>query len=492
MENKIISNFKLVSEKKLDDIDSTIYEYEHLKTKAKVVHIANDDDNCSFAIGFKTIPEDDSGICHIIEHSVLCGSKRFPLKEPFVNLLKSSVNTFLNAFTASDWTAYPFASQTPKDFDNILQIYLDAVFNPLSVSDNKPFLQEGWHLELNDINDTPSYKGVVYNEMKGAMSSVDELLNLAAHKVLYKDNNYRFNSGGDPKAIVNLTYEQYVDFYKRHYHPTNSVAVFYGNLKIEDKLAFMDEQYYSKYDLLNEKIVINKQEPVICEDYEEDYEIGNQEDIKDNTYMALSYVLCEIKDHQTFLAFAILMEALLSNNDSPIKKALLDANLAQNIECFLDDDNYQPNLKIFLQKTNKDKKEQFKKVFLEVVAKLVKEGIDKELLLATINHLEFKDKECDMGWAPKGLIYSMNVIGSFVFEMPLDSGLEYSKYYQQFKELLKTDYFEKLLEKYILNSDHYSLVVLNPSKTVGMERQKEMDNKMEHLKETLSIKETQA
>ena len=254
--NEIKHGFKLISIQHVNDINSTLYQYEHIKSGGKIVYLANDDTNCCFAIGFKTLPEDSTGVCHIIEHSLLCGSKKYPLKEPFVNLLKSSLATFLNAFTAYDWTMYPFASQTPKDFDNILKVYLDAVFNPLSMVDEKPFLQEGWHIELLNEDDTPSYKGVVYNEMKGAMSSVDEVLTQSTLQAMYKDTFYRHNSVGDPDVIPSLTYEAYKDFYHRHYTPQNAMTYFYGKMDIEEKLAFLDKEYFSKYERNLNKITI--------------------------------------------------------------------------------------------------------------------------------------------------------------------------------------------------------------------------------------------
>ena len=240
-ENKY--GFKLTKIQYIEDIHSSLYEYEHIKSGGKVVHIQNDDPHCTFAIGFRTLPKDSTGVCHIIEHSLLCGSKKYPLKEPFVNLLKSSVATFLNAFTAYDWTMYPFSSQVPQDFDNILSIYLDAVFNPISMVDKKPFLQEGWHLELLNKEDLPVIKGVVYNEMKGATSSVDDVLESTVNEIMYKDTIYRHNSGGDPEVIPELTYEDYVSFYKEHYTPQNALTFFYGDMDIEKKLKYLNEEY---------------------------------------------------------------------------------------------------------------------------------------------------------------------------------------------------------------------------------------------------------
>ena len=490
--NEIKHGFKLLSVERVDDINSTLYQYEHLKSGGKVAYIENDDTNCCFAAAFRTVPEDSTGVCHIIEHSTLCGSKKYPLKEPFVNLLKTSLNTFLNAFTAYDWTAYPFASQAPKDFDNILSIYLDAVYNPLCMVDPKPFLQEGWHLELMDVNDTPSYKGVVYNEMKGAMSSVDEVLTQATNEAMYKDSPYRHNSGGEPDDIPNLTYEQYKDFYHRHYTPQNSLAYFYGKLNIEEKLEFLDREYYSKFEKQDKEIVILPQKPFINLDYEKDYEIGEDEELKDNTYMSLCYSLCEYKDRETLLAFSILLDALLSKNSSPVKKVMLDAHLGQDVDCMIDDDNVVPALHIYLQKTNHDKKEKFKELFEDAIKEQVKNGIDKDLLLASINNFEFKDKEFDMGRMPKGLIIGMGIFGSFMYNGDLKTNLEFSKYYDKYRKELNNGYFEKLLDKYILHSNHHVEVVINPSKTLTAKKKELMDAKMQHLKETMTLDEKKA
>lgn len=486
--NQVKYNFKLKSIRDVKDLDAVLYEYEHLISKGKVAYLKNNDTNCAFAIGFRTIPEDSTGVCHIIEHSVLCGSKKYPLKEPFVNLLKNSLATFLNAFTAYDWTMYPFSSQTPKDFDNILSIYLDAVFNPLSIEDPKPFLQEGWHLELNNENDIPSYKGVVYNEMKGAMSDVDEVLVQATNEIMYKDTNYRFNSGGDPDVIPSLTYEAYKNFYKRHYTPQNAMTYFYGDLDIESKLKFLDEEYFSKYQP-GEEININPQVPHINTSYEKEYEIGEDEEIADNTYMSLCYGLDKYENNEEFMAMQILCDALLSKNDSPIKKKLLDAKIGQNIVARIDDGNIIPALHIYLQKTNPSEKTRFKQIFEDEVKSLVKNGIDKKLLLASINFSEFKDKEMDLGRLPKGIIFAMNMMGSFNYRGDLITHLEFSKHYEKFKKELHNNYFENLLDKYILKSNHHVQVVVKPSKTLGKKKEKELNEKLVKMKEEMDSKE---
>lgn len=490
--NETKYGFKLVKIKELNDINSKMYLYEHLKSGGTVVHLENDDTNCCFAIGFRTLPQDSTGVCHIIEHSLLCGSKKFPLKEPFVNLLKSSLATFLNAFTAYDWTMYPFASQTPKDFNNILEIYLDAVFNPLSVIDEKPFLQEGWHLELFNEDELPSYKGVVYNEMKGAMSSVDEVLVQSTLEAMYKDTFYKYNSGGDPEVIPSLTYEAYKAFYKKHYTPQNAMTYFYGNMDIEEKLKYLDENYFSNYERTNEEIIIEPQKPLVNTNFEARYEIGPEEDVKDNTYMSLCYGLGHYDNYEEFLAMNILTDALLSKNDSPLKKKLLDAHLGQNVECRIDDDNIIPALHVYLQKSNKNKKAEFKEVFENSVKELVDNGIDKNLLLASINRFEFKDKELDMGRMPKGLVFAMNMMGSFNYRGDLESHLEFSKYYNKYREELNKGYFENLLRKYILNSNHYVQVVLNPSKELAAERKAKMEQLMKETKAKMSKEEIKA
>ena len=483
--NEVKFNFKLVEVKSLSDISSTLYHFEHLISGGNVYYLKNDDTNCVFAIGFRTLPEDSTGVCHIIEHSLLCGSEKYPLKEPFVNLLKSSLSTFLNAFTAYDWTMFPFASQTPRDFDNILKIYCDAVFRPVSMIDPKPFLQEGWHLEMHNKDDIPFYKGVVYNEMKGAMSSVDERLVQTTLESMYKDTFYRFNSGGEPDVIPELSYEQYKDFYKRHYTPQNAMTYFYGDLDIEEKLEFLDKEYFSKYQK-GEEIVIKAQEPFVNLDYEKDYEIGEEEDTKNNTYMSLCYGLDHYSNIEDLMGMRIVTDVLLGKNDAPLKKILLDAKLGENVEWRIDDDNIVPALHIYLQKTNHDKKAEFKKVFEDAVRKIVDEGIDKKLLLANINFSEFKDKECDMGRMPKGLAFAMNMMGSFNYHTDMTATLEFSKYYDKFRRELDNGYFEKLLEKYILNSKHNVEVVINPSKTLGQEKKKAMDAKMLELKNSMS------
>ena len=487
--NEVKYGFKLISITDLTDLDSKLYQYYHEKSGATVVYVENDDTNCCFTIGFRTLPQDSTGVCHIIEHSLLCGSEKYPLKEPFVNLMKTSMATFLNAFTANDWTMYPFASQVEQDFNNILSIYCDAVFRPLSMKDPKPFLQEGWHLEMLSKDDIPSYKGVVYNEMKGAMSSVDRILQQATLEAMYKDSFYGYNSGGDPDVIPSLTYEDYKAFYHKHYTPQNAMTYFYGKMDIEAKLKWLDEEYFSHYTKTDEEIIIKEQEPFISRDFVKEYELGEGESEKDNTYMSLCYGLGYYDDYEEFIAMQVLLDALLSKNDSPLKKALLDAKLGVDVDAFIDDDKIKPSLNIILSKTNKNKKDEFFNVFTAKVQELVKNGIPKELLKASINYFEFKDKELDTGGFPKGLVIAMNMMGNFNYHFSLDSHLFYSKHYNKLRNELDNGYFERLLEKYLLNNNHMVQVMCVPSLTLGKERQEKLDALMKCIKDNMSEEE---
>ena len=490
--NETKYGFKLKSINEIKDVSSTLYEFEHLKSGATVAYLANEDTNCVFAIGFRTLPKDSTGVCHIIEHSVLCGSEKYPLKEPFVNLIKSSMSTFLNAFTAADWTMYPVASQTPKDFDNLISVYCDAVFRPLSMIDPKPFLQEGWHLELLNENDLPSYKGVVYNEMKGAMSGVDSVLEQATLEVMYKDNCYGFNSGGEPNDIPNLTYEAYQAFYKEHYTPENALTYFYGKMDIEEKLKKLDGEYFSKYTKTGKQIAIKPQKPHINLDHQVEYAIGEEESEKDNTYISLCYAIDEYANKKEFTAWQILDSALLSTNDSPLKKALLDAHLGQNVRSRLDDDNLQPALHIYLQKTNPKNKEKFRETFLNAVRDLVKQGIDKKLLTATINRMEFKNKELDTGDFPKGLLLVFGMQQNFNYRIPLKDALTFQEIFDDLRKEIDNGYFEKLLEKYILNSKHFVEVVALPNKDLTRINDEKMAALMKKKKEEMSKEEIKA
>ena len=487
--NEIYSGFKLIKRTKISELDATLLEFKHEKSGGTLAYIECDDTNKSFMAGFKTLPNDSTGVCHIIEHTVLCGSKKFPLKEPFVNLLKGSMSTFLNAMTAYDWTAYPVASQNDKDFHNLMETYLDAVFAPISVLDPKPFLQEGWHYELLNEDDDLTIKGVVYNEMKGAMSSVDSQLGELILKRMYKDSGYGVNSGGDPKDIPNLTYEAYKKFYHKHYHPENALLVLYGKMDILNQLEFIDKEYLSHYKASGQKLKIEEPKPLIDLDYEEDYAISNNETVENNAYIGMSFALPKSSDVEGNLAFSILRDVLFATNDSPLKKALLALNLCDDIEAAIDDDCIIPSFQISIKKTDKKNKQLFYDTFISECKKYVENGLDKNALLATINFAEFKHKELDMGTMPKGVIFALNLMQAFNYDVSLDSALVADKYFKEFKKHLNDNYFEKLIEKYFINSKHYVIVTLNPSSTLEALNEKHFKEKMAKIKASMTNEE---
>lgn len=488
---KEYNGFTLIRVKEIKDISSTLYEFKHNKTQGSLVYLENDDTNKCFMYGFRTIPHDSTGVCHIIEHSVLCGSKKYPLKEPFVNLLKSSMSTFLNAMTADDFTVYPVASVNDKDFDNLMDVYLDAVLNPLSMKDKKPFLQEGWHLHLEKKEDIPHYQGVVYNEMKGATSSVDEQLFAIANKYLYQGSSYQYNSGGDPENIIDLTYNDYKRFYKKHYHPSNGIIYLYGKMDILEKLKHIDQEYLANYEYKT-PVAFKPVKKNINFEACEKYAIGPSEEEQDNTYFALSFGLDKYENNLDLTAINILNEVLMGSNDAPLKKAILDKNLGTDFYSYIFDSANTPSIHFALSKSNLDKKDEFYQVFEETLRKIVKNKVSKEDLLATININLFKNKEMDSGRMPKGLLFAFPVMQAFNYNLPLEHGLEYSEIYDKLKSLIDEGYFENLIKKYFLNSKHKTLITMAPSKTLGQEKEQLMEEKMKKIKASLSEKEINA
>ena len=487
--NQNYYGFKLIDKKEIKELDSILFEFLHETSGASLVYLANEDTNKCFSIGFRTLPEDSTGICHIIEHSVLCGSKKYPVKEPFVNLLKGSMASFLNAMTASDCTIYPVASPNDKDFNNLMSVYLDAVFAPLSVIDPKPFLQEGWHYEMMDEDSIPSYKGIVYNEMQGAMSDPISQLSEYTNQILYKGTCYEYNSGGEPDDIPDLTFEYYKKFYHKHYHPSNGVIYLYGKMDVLEKLEYIDKEYLSKFSKLDESVTFEPITAIIDTSVVREYAIGDEEELENNSYISLSFMLDNSKNIKDIVAFSLLNEALMGTNASPLKKALIDNNLAEDIETYFNDGALYPSYNIYLSKTSPEKKELFYNVVIGEVQRLVDEGIDKELLLSTININEFKNKELDTGRMPKGLAFAFSVMQGFNYDIPYEELLEASKYYKFFKENINSGYFEGLLKKYILESKHYVMVTMNPSKELRRKKLEEMKEKMLQVKNSMTPEE---
>lgn len=475
---EIYSGFRVVETKQISDIDSEGIIFEHEKSGARLLFLKNKDDNKVFSISFRTPPKDSTGVPHILEHSVLCGSSKFPVKEPFVELAKGSLNTFLNAFTFPDKTMYPVASRNDKDFNNLIDVYMDAVLNPNIYKYPEILMQEGWHYELESREEEITYKGVVYNEMKGAFSSPESILFRKITETLFPDTTYGVESGGDPDVIPELTQEKFLEFHGKYYHPSNSYIYFYGDMDIEEKLKFLDESYLAAYDRIAVDSGIGFQEPYdsIRETVIE-YPITASENEQDKTYLSLNFAVGNCTDPEIYLAFDILEHLLLETPGSPLKKALIDSCIGKDVFGLFENSILQPVFSVVAKNSNEDKLESFKKVVFETLETLVAKGIDKKSIEASINLKEFQLREADYQGYPKGLIYSMKCMDSWLYEESPFLHLGYEKTIEKVKAALTTDYFEKLIQKYLLENSHVSMLVVKPLK--GMEEKKAEETRKE-------------
>ena len=482
-----INGFILKEEEFVLDINSNIKIFEHEKTGAKLMHIENDDDNKSFAIGFKTPPEDSTGVMHILEHSVLCGSKKFPTKEPFVELCKGSMNTFLNAMTYSDKTVYPIASRNEKDYFNLMNVYLDAVFYPNIYKNDKIFKQEGWHYHIEDKNDDVEYKGVVYNEMKGYFSSPMTHIYSLVEPTLFPDNAYAYESGGIPSDIPKLTYEQFLNTHKKLYHPSNSYIALYGDLDLNKALDFIDREYLSNFDRKDIDSNIEKQKPFEKKrDFIFNYSVSSENQLENQSYIALNTVIDSLGNTELNLAMHILSTLLVDSEEAPLKQALIDAGLGDDVFAIYEDEVLQPYLSIILKDSSLSKKEEFIRVVKQTLVDLIDKGINKELIEGCINIYEFSYREADSGSMPKGLGYSLSSMSSWIHgESPIEK-LKFEKHFENIKRALTEPYFENIIEKYILNNSHSSVLVLEPKLHLNQEEDLNVKNELFELKSNLS------
>lgn len=488
--NKVYSGFKLIKEEEAKDVNSLARVFEHEKSGARLLSLFNDDDDKVFSITFRTPPEDSTGVAHILEHSVLCGSRKFPIKEPFVELIKGSLNTFLNAMTFSDKTMYPIASKNDKDFFNLMDVYLDAVLYPNIYDTPEILMQEGWHYHLENKEEPLTYKGVVYNEMKGAFSSPEGVLHRKIQESLLKDTIYSNESGGDPEYVPDLTQEYFIGFHKKYYHPSNSYIFLYGNGDLLEQLAFINDKYLKDFDKINVNSTIEEQKAFTkMETVVEEYPISNEDSEENKAFLSLNFVTGKSEDRELTLAMDILEYMLLETPSAPLKKALIDANLGADAYGSFDDSIVQPTFSIVVKNSEESKAEEFKNIVFETLSKLVKEGIDKELIEASININEFRLREADLGGLSKGLLYAMHSMKSWLYDKDPFIYLEYEKHLEKIKEALSTDYFEKLIEKYLLNNNHGSLLILKPKKGLAEEKAKALQDKLDKYKASLSEKE---
>ncbi len=489
-----LSAYELIEERKISDINSEGFFLRHKKTGARIALLSNDDENKVFCIGFRTPPENSTGVPHIIEHTVLCGSKDFPVKDPFVELVKGSLNTFLNAMTYSDKTVYPVASCNDKDFQNLMHVYLDAVFYPNIYKEEKIFRQEGWHYEMEDMDSPIKINGVVYNEMKGAFSSPDDVNDRAVMNSLFPDTTYGVESGGDPEDIPNLTYEQFLDFHRRYYHPSNSYIYLYGDMDMAEKLEWIDENYLSHFDRLEIDSQIRLQKPFEkAMTVQKEYPAMDGEPLDDGTYLSYNAVIGTSLDKELYYAMQILEYAICSSSGAPVKLALIHKNIGTEIYSVYDNGIYQPYFSIVAKNANAAQKDEFVQTIEDELKRLVSEGIDKKALLAGLNFYEFRYREADFGSYPKGLMYGLQMCDTWLYDdnMPF-SVIEALDIFKELKEKIDTDYFEGLIEKYLLNNTHKSVVVVSPKEGLTQENEKKLADKLAAYKNSLSDEQKKA
>ena len=485
--NELVT-YELIEERNLEDLNSKGLVFRHKKSGARVAVISNEDDNKVFYIGFRTPAEDSTGAPHIIEHSVLCGSDKYPVKDPFVELVKGSLNTFLNAMTYPDKTIYPVASCNDKDFQNLMGVYMDAVFHPNIYKFEEIFKQEGWHYELEDADAPITINGVVYNEMKGAFSSAEDVLSRQILNSLFPDTCYANESGGDPEVIPTLTYEAFLDFHSRYYHPSNSYIYLYGDMDIVEKLQWLDEEYLSHYEQTEPHSEVKTQEafetPV---ELVKKYSISSTESEENNTYLSYNIVLGDTLDAKLYQAFDILDYALVGAPGAPIKKALIDAGIGSEIGGGYDSSIKQPTFSVIAKNANTSDKEAFLQIIRSTMEDLVKNGLSKKALLAGINSSEFRYREADYGSLPKGLLYGIQALESWLYdEKEVFLHLEANSVYAYLKEQVETNYFEELLRKYFLENTHASVVIVEPEKGLNAKKEAELEEQLKAYKESLS------
>lgn len=486
-----LAAYEVLESRKIPDLNSDGYLCRHKKTGAKVVLLSNDDDNKVFYIGFRTPPKDSTGVAHILEHSVLCGSAAFPAKDPFVELIKGSLNTFLNAMTYPDKTVYPVASCNDKDFQNLIHVYLDAVFYPNIYKEEKIFRQEGWHYELEDEKDELKLNGVVYNEMKGAFSSPDDVLDRQIFNALFPDTAYGVESGGDPQVIPELTYEDFLAFHKRFYHPSNSYIYLYGDMDMAEKLEWMDREYLSRFDALDIDSMVAAQKafdkPLSIQGQ---YPITEAESNKDSTYLAYNTVVGSSLDSELCIAFKILDYVICSAPGAPLKQALIDKGIGKDVYSTYENGIYQPYFSIVAKGANAGDREAFEKTIVETLRSLVKEGIDKKALLAGENFYEFKYREADFGSFPKGLMYGLDALDSWLYDenQPF-MHIEQIAVFTEIKNKINTDYFERLIQEYLLDNSHKALIMLEPVMGLTTEKDKMLQERLKAYQESLTAEQ---
>ncbi|MCR5502836.1 MAG: insulinase family protein [Lachnospiraceae bacterium] len=486
----MFKNYEILEQRKITDLNSEGYILRHKKTGARVTMLLNDDENKVFYIGFRTPPTDSTGVAHILEHCVLCGSEKYPVKDPFIELAKGSLNTFLNAMTYSDKTVYPVASCNEQDFRNLMDVYLDAVFHPNIYREEKIFRQEGHHYEITEEDGELTINGVVYNEMKGAFSSPDDVVEREIMNSLYPDVTYGLESGGDPDVIPSLTYEEFLDFHAKYYHPSNSYIYLYGNLDPEKYLSYLDEEYLSHYDQLDVDSGVGFQKPFDApKRVLKEYPVLEGDESAE-TYLTCNYCLGTSLDRELYIAIDVLDYVLLTAPGAIIRQALLDAGIGDDVYSAMETGIYQPYFGIIAKNAKKEDEGRFLSIIEEKLKETVKNGLPKKALLAALTVLEFKYRESDFGSYPRGLMLGLQALDSWLYddEKPF-LHIEANETYRYLKEQIDTGYFEELIRKYFLENTHRSLVLVAPKENLTAIKDEELREKLAAYKASLSEEE---
>ncbi|NNL42541.1 MAG: peptidase M16 [Desulfobacterales bacterium] len=483
----IIFGYMIKRTEILKEINSFFYELEHTVTRARHVHISNDDNENTFSVAFKTVPTDSTGVAHILEHTVLCGSKKFPVRDPFFSMLKRSLSTFMNAFTASDWTMYPFSTQNRKDFYNLMDVYLDAAFFP-NIKELS-FMQEGHRMEIEADLSTLTYKGVVYNEMKGAMSSPDQVMARSLLKALYPSTTYSHNSGGNPPDIVSLTYDQLKSFHQRHYHPSNSFFYTYGNLPLVDHLSFIEEKILNTFKFIDPDTTVPSQPRWKKPETKSFlYPLGKNEDPKKKCQVSLSWLLTDIKDNFKVLALTLLEQVLLGNPASPLRKALIESKLgtALSDQTGFDANNRDTMFACGLKDVAESDAEKIETIILDVLHHLVENGVDQELVESAIHQLEFYRKEVTNTPYPYGIKLLLTFSGSWFHGGDPVKTLQFETDLKKLRKALqKGPFFETLIKDCFLQNPHRVLLTLVPDQMMEQKEARRVEEKLKQIKSAM-------
>ena len=480
--------YTILEKKEIKELNSVGYIMKHNQTGARIVLMENDDNNKVFCVGFRTPPKDSTGVAHIIEHSVLCGSDKFPVKDPFIELAKGSLNTFLNAMTFPDKTIYPVASCNEKDFQNLMDVYMDAVFHPNIYQEEKIFRQEGWHYEMESMEDELTINGVVYNEMKGAFSSPDDVLEREIMNSLYPHTSYAVESGGDPDVIPELTYEDFLAFHSRYYHPSNSYIYLYGDMVMAEILRLLVVEYLSKYEALAVDSELDEEQPFtepveVCKEYP----ITESESEKENTYLSYNISFGNNLDKEQYIAFQVIDYVLCSAPGAPLKQALIDKGIGKDVYSSYENGIMQPYFSIVAKNADKEQLPEFLATIREELTKITEQGFDKKALRAGLNFYEFRFREADFGSYPKGLMFGLMMLDSWLYDdnKPFVH-IEANDTYRKLKEAIETNYYEELVREKLLHNQHKTIVVVEPVKGLTGRKEKELADALARKKSELS------